>query len=726
MTSHSDRALTAAFTVMMCIAAVDESAAQVAKPGKVQAATAATTGERIAKADADADNWLSHGRGYNETRNSPLTQINTDNVGQLGLAWYYDLDTNRGQEATPLVVDGVIYTSSAWSKVQALDAVTGKLLWVYDPQVPGEAGAKACCDVVNRGVAYWEGKVFVGTLDGRLVGLDAKAGTVLWSTLTVDQSKGYTITGAPRVVKGRVLIGNGGAEFGVRGYISAYDADDGKLAWRFYTVPGEPGVKDGAASDEILTKVTSSWNGQWWKNGGGGGTVWDAISYDPQLDLLYVGVGNGSYWRRTLRSGDGGDNLFLASIVALRPETGKYVWHYQETPGDQWDYVATSQMILADLPIEGRARKVLIQAPKNGFVYVLDRTNGKLISAEPYAPVNWAKGIEKKTGRPLFNPDSDYAKTGKPWMAMPGALGAHDWQPLAYNPGTGYVYIPAYELGFPYVADPNFTPKPKGVNLGVDLGALNLPDDPAVKAAVRKTVKGYLLAWDPKTQEEVWRVPLPSAWNGGVLSTSGNLVFEGNGGGAFNAYDAKTGNRLWSYDVQTGVVAAPVAWAKDGKEYITLVVGWGGAYPLLVGELSWGEKGPIPNRSRVLTFALGADDKLPPPSPVPVKQLQTPAQYADTVTVELGKKAYDRTCVVCHGSGAISGGIAPDLRYSAAIGSKTAWGTIVADGALTARGMVGFKENFSPEEIDAIRAYVIARAHVQADADSKAKSKSKP
>jgi alcohol dehydrogenase (cytochrome c)/quinohemoprotein ethanol dehydrogenase len=676
----------------------------------------AADGDRIAAANADPDSWLSHGRGYDETRNSPLTQINTGNVAQLGLAWYYDLDTHRGQEATPLFVDGTLYTTSAWSKVQAFDAVSGRLLWAYDPQVPGEAGAKACCDVVNRGVAYWGGKVFVGTLDGRLVGLDAKSGKVVWSTLTVDPAKGYTITGAPRVVKGRVLIGNGGAEFGVRGYISAYDAETGKLAWRFYTVPGEPGVKDGAASDAILAKAASSWSGQWWKNGGGGGTVWDSMAYDPELDLLYVGVGNGSYWRRTLRSDGGGDNLFLASIVALRPETGEYVWHYQETPGDEWDYVATSHMILADLPIGGRTRKVLMQAPKNGFFYVLDRVDGKLISAAPYVPVNWARGIDPGSGRPDFNPDSDYARTGKPWLAMPGALGAHDWMPMAYNPGTGYVYIPAYELGFPYVSDPDFQPKPKGVNLGVDLGALNLPDDAKVQDAVRKSVKGYLLAWDPRTQKEAWRVPQPSAWNGGVLSTSGNLVFEGNGGCEFDAFDAGTGKKLWSYDVQTGIIAAPISWARDGKQYITVVAGWGGAFPLLVGGLSWGEKGPVPNRSRVLTFALGANAKLPEPVPEAPKPLQTPAQIGDQASIAQGQKAYDRTCVVCHGSGAVSGGIAPDLRYSPAISSKPYWDGVVSDGLLASRGMVGFKENFSAVEIEAIRAYVISRARVQAAA----------
>ncbi|WP_254535993.1 outer membrane protein assembly factor BamB family protein [Sphingopyxis terrae] len=424
----------------------------------------------------------------------------------------------------------------------------------------------------------------------------------------------------------------------------------------------------------------------------------------------------GPYWRRSLRSPGGGDNLFVASIVAIRPDTGEYVWHYQETPGDQWDYTATNHMILSDLTIGGKKRKVLMQAPKNGFFYVLDRTNGKLISAEPYIKVNWASGIDKKTGRPIMNPEADYSKNGgKTWMAMPGALGAHDWMPMAYNPGTGLVYIPAQELGFPYKADANFKPKTHGINLGVDLGALNLPDDPKIQAAVRATVKGYLIAWDPVTQKEVWRAPHDGAWNGGVLSTSGNLVFQGDGSGKLNAYNAKTGQRLWSYPVQTGVVAPPVTWAKDGKQYVTLVAGWGGAYPLLVGGLSLDARGKkIPNKSRVLTFALGGTAKLPAADVATDMPLDPPAQFANAATIAIGQQAYDRSCVACHGSGAISGGIAPDLRYSGTIADQTAWNSVVIDGVLSDQGMISFKENFTPKEIEAIRAYVIARAQVAA------------
>lgn len=671
------------------------------------------TGNRIVKAAEDPDNWLSHGRDYEETRNSPLTLINAGNVARLGISWYHDLDTNRGQEATPIVVDGVIYTTSAWSKVQAFDGVTGKLLWQFDPKVPGETAAKACCDVVNRGVAYWGGKIFVGTLDGRLIALDARSGRQLWSTLTVDQSKNYTITGAPRVIKGRVIIGNGGAEFGVRGYITAYDADTGTQLWRFYTVPGQPGRADGAASDAILAKAAQTWSGNWWNNGGGGGTVWDSMAYDPALDLLYIGVGNGSYWRRTLRSPGGGDNLFVASIVAIRPETGAYVWHYQETPADQWDYTATNHMILLDLPIEGKMRKALVQAPKNGFFYVIDRVTGKLISAKPYTAVNWATSIDLASGRPVMNPEADYAKTGRTWSAMPGALGGHDWMPMAYNPVTRLVYIPEQQLGFPYRADPGFRPKAKGINLGVDLGALNLPDDPAVKATVRATVKGSLLAWDPITQKAVWSVPHAGAWNGGVLSTSAGLIFQGDGDGLLSAYDARNGKRLWSYDLQTGIVAPPVTWARNGRQFVTVVAGWGGAYPLLVGELAWGRKGPVPNRSRVVTFELGGKGKLPSAPAVAPRVLQTPPQFGSPQTIAIGRQAYDRTCVACHGSGAVSGGIAPDLRYSYAITDKPTWDSVLVEGALKDQGMVSFKENFTPSELEAIRAYIIDRAHMQ-------------
>ena len=354
--------------------------------------------QRLVSADKDANNWLSHGRTYNEQRFSLLKQINLNNIEQMGLSWAFDLDGTRGLEATPIIVDGVMYVTGNWSRVYALDAVTGKLLWKYDPKVPTEWAVHLCCDVVNRGVAVWENKVYVGTLDGRLVALDNKTGALVWQVQTTPTDKPYSITGAPRVVKGKVIIGNGGAEFGVRGFVSAYDAKTGEQVWRFYTVPGDPAKP---FEDPILAMAAKTWKGEWWKLGGGG-TVWDSMSYDAELDLLYIGVGNGSPWDQQIRSPGGGDNLFLSSIVAVRPDTGKYVWHYQTTPGESWDYTAAQQMILADVEIAGKERKVIMQAPKNGFFYVLDRETGEFLSGKPFVKVSWATHIDSKTGRPAI------------------------------------------------------------------------------------------------------------------------------------------------------------------------------------------------------------------------------------------------------------------------------------------------------------------------------------
>ncbi|HEX7375194.1 MAG TPA: PQQ-dependent dehydrogenase, methanol/ethanol family, partial [Steroidobacteraceae bacterium] len=409
--------------------------------GTALAAGGAATvdGARIAGADREPQNWLSHGRTYGEQRYSPLAQINAGNAEQLGLAWSVPMGTYRGLEATPLVVDGVMYTTATWSVVHALDAATGRQLWTYDPQVPREWGRYGCCDAVNRGVAVWRGRVYVGTFDGRLIAIDAKTGRKRWEVNTIDRTKPYTITGAPRVVKGKVLIGNGGAEFGVRGYLSAYDASSGKLVWRFYTVPGNP--KNGFENPE-LKAAAATWHGEWWI-GGGGGTVWDSMAYDPELDTLYVGTGNGSPWNRDIRSPGGGDNLYLSSILAMNPDTGRLKWHYQVTPGDSWDYTATQHIILADLTIDGKPRKVLMQAPKNGFFYVLDRVTGQLLSADKFAPVTWASSVDLKTGRPVETPEASYSRETR--IIVPAAYGAHNWQPMAYNPRTGLVYIPAHQ-----------------------------------------------------------------------------------------------------------------------------------------------------------------------------------------------------------------------------------------------------------------------------------------
>ena len=666
-------------------------------------------GARIIHANQEPGNWMSHGRTYDEQRFSPLDRINADNASQLGLAWYYDLDTKRGQEATPIVVDGVMYITTAWSKVKALDAATGKLIWAYDPEVPGEWGINACCDVVNRGVAVWENKVYVGTLDGRLVALDAATGKPVWTVQTFNRKQRYSITGAPRVVKGKVLIGNGGAEYGVRGYITAYDADTGAQAWRFYTVPGNPA--DGFETPE-LEKAAKTWTGEWWKYGGGG-TVWDSMAYDPDLDLLYIGVGNGSPWDRDIRSPGGGDNLFLSSIVALRPETGKYVWHYQTTPGDNWDYTATQHIILADLKIKGEIRKVLMQAPKNGFFYVLDRATGELLSATPIIPMNWASGIDMKTGRPMENPDSRYRTAGKTWVAMPGPLGAHNWQPMSFSPVTGLVYIPVNEAGYQYAADKNYKPYPDAFNTGTDAAvAAELPRDPAAKQEVLDGITGHLAAWDPVQQKEVWRIPYHGPNNGGTLATAGNLVVEGTASGEFVIYRADTGEKLWSMPVQSGVIAAPVSYMVNGEQYITVLSGWGGVFALLPGEVSF-VSSTLPNVSRVLAFKLDGQAKLPPVSKTPVVLPVLPEMTADAATIESGNHLYHRFCGNCHGATAISGGVLPDLRYSAMLGTD-AWYAVVADGTLRDNGMVSFANVLDRSQMGAIQDYIIEQARMLA------------
>ena len=642
----------------------------------------------LRNANARAGEWITHGRTYAETRFSPLRQIDSTNVKNLGLAWSFDTDTTRGLEATPIIVDGVMYTTGSWSVVFALDARTGRQLWKWDPQVPRTFGQRACCDVVNRGVAVYKGKVYVGTLDGRLAALDADTGKLSWQVVTVDQSRPYTITAAPRIVKGKVLIGNGGAEMGVRGYLSAYDAATGKLAWRFYTVPGDPSKP---FESPAMERAAKTWKGEWWKIGGGG-TVWDSLAYDPELDLLYVGTGNGSPWNREIRSPGGGDNLYLSSILALRPDTGELLWHYQTTPGDCWDYTATQHIILADLDIGGRTRKVLMQAPKNGFFYVLDRSTGELLSASPYVPISWAKEVDKKTGRPVEMPGVRYIDNAA--FIKPGPLGGHNWQPMSFNPQTGLVYIPAQDTLFVYSPDRKFEYRPGTWNTGIDF---SLFKDPV------PLMPGFLLAWDPVNQKERWRVPYTSFWNGGTLTTAGNLVFQGTADGRFVAYSADKGEKLWETSVRTGVIASPVTYELDGVQYVSIMAGGGGAFPLTGGD----GKGSSPAAGRLLTFVLDGKQQLsdviaqkPTVSPIGVT--------ASPETVEAGATLFAQWCAVCHGLGAAGGGATADLRYShPSIFDK--YRDIVLDGKYQGMGMPSLKRWLTAEQVDAIRAYVLTR-----------------
>ena len=671
-------------------------------PPQTQGPAAVDTG-RLLAADDEPGLWMSHGRTYDEQRFSPLERIDASNVTDLGLAWSFDFETERGIEATSIVVDGVMYTTSAWSIVHALDARTGAPLWRFDPQVAKDKSRHACCDVVNRGVAVWQGQVFFGALDGRLFALDAETGAVNWEVATVDASKPYTITGAPRVIRGKVLIGNGGAEYGVRGFVSAYDAASGELVWRFYTVPGNPA--DGF-ENEAMARAAKTWNGEWWALGGGGGTVWDSMAHDPDLDLLYIGVGNGTPWNQEIRSPGGGDNLFLSSIVALRPDTGEYVWHYQTTPGETWDYTATQHIVLANLEIDGRPRKVLMQAPKNGFFYVIDRATGELISAEKYMPLTWASHVDPETGRPVETENARYLDG--PQTVWPSYLGGHNWHPMSFHPETGLVYIPVLDFPANYGLPEAFEYRPGAANLGVDGIVGSLPDDQAERDAYGAIVKGRLVAWDPVRQEEVWRVEHPGTWNGGTLSTAGDLVFQGTADGRFVAFRASDGERLWSFPAQTGIVAPAMTYELDGEQYVSVNVGWGGAFALVFGEYVRSDS--LPNVSRVLTFKLGAAQTLPEVEWTRRVNFNPPPQTASPEQIRRGYGVYQDICLGCHGLNAVSGMLIPDLRGSAYLHQQAAWDSVVLDGALRANGMAAFAEHIDTEDSAAIRAYVIQQA----------------
>jgi quinohemoprotein ethanol dehydrogenase len=651
---------------------------------------------------AENVDWPLHGLTNQEQRFSSLTQINNQNVDQLGLAWSFDTDFNRGLEATPIVVDGVMYATGNWSFVYALDARTGELRWKYDPKVPKRWGGKGCCDVVNRGVAVEDGKVIVGTFDARLIALDANSGEVIWETQTADITKyPYTITGAPRIAKGKVFIGNGGAEFGVRGFIAAYDLDTGEQVWKFYTVPGNPA--DGFETP-ALEKAAQTWTGQWWKLGGGG-TVWDSIVYDEELDQLYFGVGNGSPWDRLQRSPQGGDNLYLNSIVAVNPDTGEYIWHYQETPADNWDFTATQQIMLADMPWQGEARKVIWHAPKNGFFFVIDRITGTPISIEPYTATNWATHYDKTTWRPVETDDANYQKTGGS-VLIPSSLGAHNWHPMAHSPTTGLVYIPVRRVRSAYIAkDLDLT---RGYwNLGVELPRPPLRGMPTLlEKAAFKLLSGYLLAWNPQTQSEAWRVEYGAGGTGGILATAGNLLMVGASTGELHAVTADTGKALWQYSTQVGVMAAPVSYMIDNEQYIAVAAGWGGAYGLAIRVDG---NDPVPP-SRILVFKLGANGQLPP-LPTPTTLQPVPARVdASEELIEHGYGLYSNNCSPCHGGGAISAKSIPDLR-NLPMAFYDNFDNIVRGGMMENAGMPKFDNVLSEQDVKAIYAYIIDEAN---------------
>ena len=647
-------------------------------------------GQHIAK--PAPGEWLTYGRTYDEQRYAPLDQVNRTTVARLGVAWWAEFDTDRGQEATPLVADGVLYTTTTWSKVYAFDAKTGKPLWSYDPQVPGEKGFDACCDTVNRGVALWKGRVYVATLDGRLVALDAKSGEVVWSVATVDPKLPYTVTGAPRAVKGRILIGNAGAEYPVRGYVSAYDADTGKLAWRFHMTPNPTGAPDGAASDKVMKDVASgTWSDGAWKLGGGGATPWDAITYDTKSGLVFVGTGNAGPWSGTIRTGGKGDNLFAASIVAIKADTGAYAWHYQTTPRDDWDYDAVQHLMMADLTIGGQPRRVVMQANKNGFYYVLDATSGKLISAEKFVRTDWAERIDLATGRPVETPQARYGST--PVRLSPGPAGGHNWQPMAFSPKQGLVYIPAQTTFGRYSDQQAFAFERGNRNT-----AMARPSRSPAPPAIEEKPFGELVAWDPVAGKARWRARFPQAWRSGVLATSGDLVFHA-AGHEFIAFDAATGKPLWRYDTGASPIAAASSYAVDGEQYVALMVGFGGAFAM---------GGDQPRRKgRLLVFKLdGKAQPTPYPEPVTPPPLDLASATASKGDPAKGGQLYGQYCRACHGGGVFL----PNLSRSPAILEPEGFKAIVLQGALKAHGMAPFRRFFDTARTEDLRAFLLEEA----------------
>ena len=661
----------------------------------IKAVTHAVDYDRLLNADKTPEDWLSYGRNYSEDRFSPLTQITKLNIDSLGLAWTLNLGTTKGFEATPLVVDGIMYVSGPWSIVYAVDVRKGELIWTYDPKVPGKYGEIACCDVVNRGVALYKGLVYVGTLDGRLVAINAVTGEKTWEVLTVDQSESYTITGAPRVFDGKVIIGNSGAEYGVRGYVTAYDALTGQQSWRFYTVPGNPA---NGFENEAMRKAAETWSGKWWESGGGG-TAWDAYAYDPELKLIYVGVGNGTLWNQSLRSPQGGDNLYLSSVVALNSDDGSLEWYYQTTPGDNWDYTATQHMILAEIEFNNQPRKVLMQAPKNGFFYVLDRTDGTLISADPYVYTNWASRVDMETGRPVETDYGRYKEVNA--QIFPGPAGGHNWQPMAYNPVTNLVYIPARDLSMIYGQPLNWEYKEDirtfNIALGGNKNAITRMD------SLAPDEKGMLIAWDPIKKKEVWKVPHKSTWNAGVLSLE-DLVFQGNAEGFLVAYDATDGTEEWRFNVGSGVVASPISYMVDGIQYITIISGWGGVlgrYVRFTDQLYPGT---------IYTFALGKNEAAPV-YPTIKKELIDLEVTASMDNIEHGKLVFNQYCNRCHGPPGSGGGAYPDIAYS----ERAIFGMfsqIVGEGAFLTKGMPNFGDRLDESQITNVKNYIIHAARV--------------
>jgi quinohemoprotein ethanol dehydrogenase len=660
------------------------------------ARAAATVVDDAAMAEESAgENWLAFGRTYSEQRFSPLERVNDANVASLGVDWYLDLPNARGLVSTPLVVDGVMYFVESMNRIRAVDATTGEELWMWDPQVYENSDMRVGWEH-NRGIGIWKDKVYQATWDGRLIAIDRATGKQVWSQRIYDEGMPLYNTGAPKIFKGKVMIGSGGTEAGPnRGYVVTHDAETGEFLWKFYIVPGNPA--DGFEND-AMKMAAETWTGEWWKYGGGG-NAWHGFTYDADLDVVYIGTGNGAPWNQKVRSPGGGDNLFLDSIVALDPDTGEYLWHYQNTPGETWDYNSNMDIVLADVEIDGRTVKAMMQAPKNGFFYVHDRENRELLSAEPYAEINWATHVDMETGRPVERPGARY-EDGEERIS-PTPAGAHSWHAMSYNPETGLVYIPVVQMSAMY--------NDKGIEPDSWQSAVFEGDTTAVAwswVEDRSHVAGSLQARDPVTNTVAWEVPMYGVGNPGTMTTAGNLVFQGRVDGTLRAYDATTGEELWSYDAGLGISAPPVTYSVEGKQYIAVLVGYGGGVAGLGGDIAVANGWAYGvHTRRLVAFSLDGDTALPPQPPAAAAQPLEMLQFEiDPVLAEEGAAEYGR-CVVCHGFDVISPGMAPDLRASALVGSAEAFAEVVRNGALQKNGMPVFA-HLSDEQLLRLRHYV--------------------
>ena len=643
----------------------------------------------LAAAEAEPGSWLAHGQTYEELRFSTLTDVNRETVGQLGIAWYKDLNNRHRMQATPLVIDGVMYFTDPWSVVYALNAATGEQIWRFDPETDRRSMRYACCGgAVSRGLAAYKGRLYLATFDARLVAIDQATGEKVWDVDTSHRPSHspYTITGAPRAVAGKVFIGQSSSEWGLRGYLSAYDADTGELAWRFFMVPGNPAL--GFEHPE-LEAAAETWGGNWWEYGGGG-TPWNAIVYDAKYDQLLVGTGNGAPWPRKIRSPGGGDNLFLGGVISLDPNTGRMKWFYQMTPADNWDFNAAQDIALLDLEVDGEMRSVLLQAPKNAFFYVLDREDGELLRANAYVRQNWATHIDMETGRPVENPDMQYDET--PQWVMPSNAGGHSWQPMSVDPGRGVAYFAVqdmaafYSLPKEFVETGQWKLNENTMSLGVDFRrGDDLPPQPESR--------GFLKAFDPLTGEEVWTVQRATPYNGGTLATAGGVVFQGDGAGQFAAFNTDDGSLLWEFDTLGGADGAPMTYQVDGVQYVAMLAAGG-----------------VRNRyndGRLLVFKLGGEQTIPVATAPDIDIPEPPRLTASAEDIEQGQGHYNRVCVWCHGMGAV-GTVNADLRLMTAE-THERFQAIVRGGLLRDNGMESFADAVTQEEAELIHQYVISQ-----------------